>query len=67
MNKEKIVKIVIECLQVVINNEGGLKTTNNANCALNWNYSEIEEIIDNFLENEEITEKFLDSFLERKE
>ena len=62
MDKEKIVKIVTECLQVVMNNEGGLKTTNDVNCAINWNYSEIEEIIDNFLENEEIEEKFLDSF-----
>ena len=62
MDKEKIVKIVTECLQVVMDNEGGLKTTNDVNCAINWNYSEIEEIIDNFLENEEIEEKFLDSF-----
>lgn len=51
MDKEKIVKIVVKCLQVVIDNEGGLQTTNNADCAINWNYSEIEEIIEKFLDN----------------
>ena len=51
MDKEKIVKIVVECLQVVINNEGGFRTTVNADCAINWNYSEIEEIIEKHLTN----------------
>lgn len=62
MDKEKIIKIVTECLQVVINNEGGLQTTKNADSAINWNYSEIEKIIEEFLEDEEITKKFFDSF-----
>jgi hypothetical protein len=51
MDKEKILKIVVECLQIIINNEGSLKTTVNADCAINWNYSEIEEIIEKHLTN----------------
>jgi hypothetical protein len=52
MDKEKIIKIVVECLQVIINNEGGLQTTVNAACAINWNYSEIKEIIEKYLTTE---------------
>lgn len=49
MDKEKIVKIVAECLQVIMDNEGSLKTTNSVDCAINWNFSEIEAIIENFI------------------
>ena len=51
MDKEKIIKIVTECLQTIINNEGGLQSTTNADCAINWNYQEIEEIIEKHLTN----------------
>lgn len=51
MDKEKIFNIVVECLRVVIDNEGGLQTTVNADCAIHWNYSEIEEIINKHLTN----------------
>ena len=51
MDKEKIVQIVIECIKTVIDNEGGLKSTVSTDCAINWNYSEIEEIIEKHLTN----------------
>ena len=51
MDKEKIFNIVVECLRVVIDNEGGLQTTVNADCAIHCNYSEIEEIINKHLTN----------------
>lgn len=52
MDKEKAFKMVIECITVVVENGGGLQSTSNVNCAINWNFSEIKEIIDRYLKKE---------------
>lgn len=51
MDKEKAIQMVIECIETVIENEGGLQSTSNVDCAINWNFSEIEEIIEKYLTN----------------
>lgn len=46
MDREKIFDIVAKCIEVVIRNEGGLKSSSSVESVINWNGAQIREIID---------------------
>jgi hypothetical protein len=53
MNEAKLIDMVIKCIYVVARNEG-LKSTSNIKSAINWNYAEIKEIIDKYINESEV-------------
>ena len=53
MNETKLIDMVIKCIYVVARNEG-LQSTSSIESAINWNYAEIKEIIDKYINESEV-------------
>ena len=52
MDESKLIDMVIRCIYVVAENEG-LQSTSSIESAINWNYAEIKEIVDNYINERE--------------
>lgn len=53
MDKTKLIDMVISCIHVVAENEG-LQSTTSIESAINWNFAEIEEIVDKYINESEV-------------